>query len=351
MTPSVAPSTTTPLSASNPADLLAMTTKMIGYTPTDSLVVIGLQPGSTGAFLRLDLTTALKRPARIADSYAPTLAKSHEACIVLTFTPEAPTAETFSKAAAALAALDQRFTAAGVPVVSAWQIGGGYARALDCPNAECCPYPGQPVGPVGPAARELLAEPAPTPTQELARYTQATPDAHCAEQIAQTVASGSKGLLFFDAVASGETTAEEMTAAELAGLLAGLDTHHAPAVIATTVEGLSAGLTALTARPQVTGIPAVASTYGTAPNWERIDRLAAALATLAPYAEGSTAANLYAIMGWISFAKGQGTLTTLFIDHAKGIDPRNRLVGDIALLSSRRVSGWAQNPSTAYPHQ
>lgn len=344
--------TTTPLRTSDAGDMLALVTNTFGYTPKQSLVIVGFQPGGvTGAHLRLDLDPALDNPAMVAARFCPVFTDAHEACTVLVFSSDAPAPGDEgqpSREANAVAVLDAGFEAAGLPVVAAWQIGGGYARALDCPDADCCAYPGTPVTVSSQGAYELVPDVETTPADVLARYTTAKADTLYAEEIARAKASPSEGLQLFDAVASGETTAEDMTTAGLAGLLATLDNSHTPAAIATTTTGLTAGFSVLITRPRVTGVPAVADTTGPAPDWARIDRVTDALAVIAPYATGATAANLYAVMAWVSFAKGQGTCTELFIRQALRLDTNNPVASQLAAFPADALSGWAQRAETAY---
>ena len=94
----------------------------------------------------------------------------------------------------------------------------------------------------------------------------------------------------------------------MAGLTKLLTGTGPKALIATAVAGLATGYAELmdTESPA----PAVADTTGPSPDWRRIDGLAEVLSDVFPYATREGKAGAYAVMSWISWAKGAGTLHT-----------------------------------------
>ena len=354
MAASTFPSISSPVSTAEPGDMLALVTRTFGYTPAESLVIIGMKSGLTGPLLRVDLLPALAQAEHVAREYVPLVAEHSDATVVAAFTADAPAPGPTGEPTPVVALaglLRERLSAAGAPVVASWQYGGGYARSLECPNAYCCPYPGNLVSVRTQAAYELVPPKETTPAEILARYTQAHPDALYAAEMEEATTTGSEGLQLFDLLAAGERSPEDLTTAEMAGLLAALDARYAPAALATTVAGLKAGFSVLTTRPLVKGLPAAADTTSPAPDWSRIDRVAQTLETLAPYASGVTAANLFALMGWISFAQGKGSVASLFAAQARARDPLNPLTADVLDLRKFSIAGWAKRRDTAYtPH-
>lgn len=340
-----------PLNADNPGDMLAMVTSTYGYTPTNSMVIIGFQPvGNSGGHLRMDLDPALNDPAMVADRFGPFFAEDHDACAVLVFGPVAPTPGHEgqpSREAEALAVLDAGLEVAGVPVVSSFQYGAGYVRPLRAPGEDTAPFPGDLIAVTSQAAYELTPETEHTPADTVARYTTAEADPRTADHIDQAEVHAAEGLMLADAIASGETPADTLTGTGIAALLAAL-THDTPALIATAATDLTGAFRVITSDPPVTGIPELADSTGPAPDWAGIDRIADALAVAAGYATGPTAANLYAVMGWIEWAKGSGSTAVLFIDQARRLDATNTTAAGLSHMAALGPSRWAEQRETAY---
>lgn len=349
MNPTSSTPNTDTLQANEPGDLLALATYIFGYTPTESVVIIGIQDtGNTGGHLRLDLTPALENPYLVAMRYLPFFTDEHVAAMILIITEKEPTqGATSTRAARFTEIISEAFDIVDIGVASAFHIGGNHARALDCTDPNCCPYPGETVTTVNPAALELTLHTGPTPDQVLDSFTAAEPDPLFAAEITDTPVTAEHGLQVWDAVASEELPVENLTTADMASLLATLTSPHA--VITTTTTDLATGYRALTAGTSGQTLRTATDTTGDTPNWDRVDHVIATLKLLAPYANDTTGANLYAVMGWISFAQGKGTLSGLFTDHALTLEPANRLAETVAAQTKNSVSGWARHRDTAYP--
>lgn len=339
-----------PLKVSNPGDLLALATNCYGYTPENSLIIIGLNAGKTGAHLRVDLAPGLTEAKSITTQYARHFGDHHEACAVLMTGPYAPAPGYMghpSSESNALAVIDEALAAVGAPVIAAWQYGEGYAYDLQNPAAT---YPGEIYSMNSPAAKNLLPAQQVTPQDTVKRYSRRAPDPTLEKAIHAATASPSEGLQIWDAVLTGELTPENLTAPEMAGMLASLAGHGAKAVIATATAGPAAGHDIIT-RPHTPGLPAVANTTGPAPDWARIDRLADALAVLVPYAPLQSGADLFAVMAWVSFAKGSTSTKVLFEKRAESLNENAPLLVALKSYPADALAGWAQHPETAYSGQ
>ncbi|MFP5313641.1 MAG: DUF4192 family protein, partial [Actinomycetes bacterium] len=131
-----------------PEDILGYIPHSLGYWPASSLVAMTLHGTRLGATLRLDLPgpetgTDSATYARAVRRY---LESDQEAdgALLAVFTTDAaiiPPLPCGHLLAAVQKALDQ----AGMPVRSAWLVGGKYWRDASCTDAGCCPFPGRPV--------------------------------------------------------------------------------------------------------------------------------------------------------------------------------------------------------------
>lgn len=143
------------LSVGEPGDALALVQHTLGFMPEDSLVIIGLMRGTTGAHLRVDLAAAADDPGRLARWAADCLGGAGtdpgaDGTVVLLFGDAAPAPpmngeEALRPHAALCGALEAEMSRRGMPVVQTWLVGGGSIRDYHCPDADCCPYPGQDV--------------------------------------------------------------------------------------------------------------------------------------------------------------------------------------------------------------
>lgn len=142
------------LSLDRGADTLALVRRVFGCLPRSSLVVIGLQSGTTGGHMRVDLPRSGEDPVgyarRAAECIAgPDARPQPQAAVLLLFVQEEPhpgwaadrSARPFARL---LEALSLIFEAEyGVEVPKIWAVGGGKMRDYECPESSCCPYPGE----------------------------------------------------------------------------------------------------------------------------------------------------------------------------------------------------------------
>lgn len=88
---------------------------------------------------------------------------------------------------------------------------------------------------------------------------------------------------------------------------------------------------------------------GTAPRWDLLDRLHDQLRALVPDLPAEQAANALAVVGWIAWARGQGSQAGAHLEEAWRLCPGHGLTSLLLrLVDSGRVSGWASVPETAW---
>lgn len=339
------PTATKTLDVEDPGNLLALIASTFGYTPSDSLVIIGLQGPKTGGFLRVDLGPAMMNPGKFVAEYSRYFAPAHDACIVAILTDREPAPEDPTGQVAGGAVVMEGMAHVGVPAVSAWQFGGGYAHALDCTDAECCSYPGLPAVVLSEVGQELMPETEVTPAEEVQAFVQANAVPGFAAEVATAEISIDEGIHLWGEIISGEMHSRQVSPRGMAGLTQLLTGTGPKALIATAAADLRTGYSELAQDDSPT--PAVAEATGPAPDWKRLDRLAEALADVSDYATDAGKAGAYAVMSWISWAKGKGSVHALFTEQALTADPGNELAH--ALEGQHEgPSGWQQSKSTAY---
>lgn len=342
---------TTNLDVNNPSDLLALTAYTLGYTPSDSLVIIGLQNGHTGLHLRVDLAGAMHSAHKVAAEYVPIFAQEHEACMILMFTSEEPRAEDDTRPLPE-AALAHLLTVAmehcGIDVAGTWQFNGGYAHPFPCESADSFPYPGIPLVDPSEAAEQLAPTTETTPSDLVADFNRGEVDPLFAAEIAEADHSAEEGLQVWDAVMADDLSTDKLTTAGMSAMLAVLTEAGSRGLIAAAAADLAIGYNEMTTTAE--GIPHAADTTGPAPDWKRVDRLADALAVVTPYADPTYAANAYAVMGWVYYAKGQSSASDLFLDQAERAHKSNELTPAVR-AAKETPSRWVQKRETAYRHK
>jgi hypothetical protein len=142
-TPPGAPHTTPAIRLAGPADLLAVIPYLLGFHPTDSLVVIGLQEGRIAFCFRADLAD----PPATDRIVAMLSAQSLTGVILVGYGPAERVDPISEPVATALAA-------AGRPVLDRLRTEAGRFWSDSCRRADCCPPDGQPLGPPSRVAAE-----------------------------------------------------------------------------------------------------------------------------------------------------------------------------------------------------
>lgn len=144
------------LSLDRPGDTLAMVRRTFGSLPRDSLVVLGLQEGSTGGQMRVDLPPAehdaVSYARRVAECIAGQDARPRPCAVVLLLLTEEEPEPSWEQDpagrpwAALMEALCLIFDVEyGVAAPKVWVVGGDRMRDYECLESSCCPYPGREV--------------------------------------------------------------------------------------------------------------------------------------------------------------------------------------------------------------
>lgn len=135
--------TAAPISLTGPASIVEAVPYLLGFTPTDSLVLVGLQDTHLSVTARVDLDT-LEDPTHLAELMT-TLATNANSTHVIAITYGQRTERaTIARAAAA----------ANLKLVEHLQVDAGRYWSLTCPIAGCCPSEGRPL----PAGHAVAAE-------------------------------------------------------------------------------------------------------------------------------------------------------------------------------------------------
>lgn len=379
-----------------PGDVLAMVRHTFGYEPRDSVVLIALHEGRTGAHLRLDLSPAVDDPAGLALTAAESLAGAAESSmptglVALLYVDEAPTPPLFDdpwlRPHANLAhALRTVFEEGlGIEVVQVWQVGGGHVRDYDCADALCCPYPGDSVrSAVGSLVDthmvyrgsrvsedpEELVESLLVPSAvldetllggiraELHRIRDdlsAQADPTIPDLAEDHDADGDEHLALWDVAADAEVDLTDPESVEgwlrenadlapvLIGSLSRPQVRDAVLVLAaadlvTARGGLGAGAGA----EELFGSTLLGST-GVRPDWARMDRLSHVLAVLSAAADDCGTSEILSMLAWIEWARGRGTVCGELVRRVETADPGHRLSGLLGVVASvGAVCPWAQ---------
>ena len=86
-----------------------------------------------------------------------------------------------------------------------------------------------------------------------------------------------------------------------------------------------------------------------APRWDLLDRLHDELRAAVPDLPVEQAANALAVVGWIAWARGQGSRAGAHLEEAWRLRPGHGLTSLLLrLVEGGRIAGWASNPRTAW---
>lgn len=379
-------------------DALALVQHSFGFMPEHSLVVVGLHSGRVGAHLRIDLRTGVDEPEVLARWVGEHLAgeDTHprpDGAVIYLFTGEAPAPPAFGDpelrpfAALQEALVRTSIQDYGLDVAQSWWVGGGRIRDYDCVDPACCPYPGEDVQVAAQSAlhahmvyrgRRVLQTPGEIVDEFLGAET--IPEQ---PEVAGVVASwgeGQHGLLddkdcetgrITDALAcwDEQISAEVLTpgarrwdaekSRALKLMVSGLMTDDLKdAILVLAAESLpvaAAGLNTLRDVREGHGGPSgedqdrvrrfidvLVGRTGRRPAWERIDALARLLALMQPLMTSPGKADSLALMGWIEWARGRGTISGAYLDRCLELQPGHRL-GKIlnTHTSNGRICRWA----------
>ncbi|WP_261623570.1 DUF4192 domain-containing protein [Nesterenkonia marinintestina] len=376
----------------DPGDVLAMVRHTFGYTPRDSLVLIALHGGRTGAHLRLDLAPAADDPDALAKTAAESLAGAGlpsmpSGLVALLYMGEAPAPPSqgdpqLRPGAALHRSLERWFgEGLGIDLVQVWHVGGGYVRDFDCLDEVCCPYPGTPVeSAVGslvdahmvyrgsqvaedPAdlVDTMLREPTPIDPELTATIRR---DLHALRTDPQEPAEERLDdvLALWDVAVDGSAEAQEPAGADawvrdnadvvpvLIGSLEDPGLRDAVLVLA-AADRATAQLCDESSATHEPPARVLLGATGRAPAWDRIERLSRVLTILHAVADGRGASEILALLAWIEWSKGRGAVCGELVARAEAVAPGHQLSG---LLGSAAALGmvcpWARVREHSWAH-
>jgi hypothetical protein len=126
----------------SPVDLLSAVPFMIGFTPQDSLVVMGLRNEAVEVAMRLDFPENLDLD-QISTIVTHLRSNSVEEALLVSYIPESVT-----DADVVIKALSEALESGGFPLRESLIVVAGRWRSLVCTDGECCPMEGQPLPPL-----------------------------------------------------------------------------------------------------------------------------------------------------------------------------------------------------------
>ncbi len=135
-----------PLTLTGPAALVEAVPYLLGFTPTDSLVIVGLAANTVAVTARVDLDGLT--PQQIT-TLAYTLRDKADATAIIALT-YGPTADPEPVAAAA--------RAAGLQLAEHLRVADGRYWSLTCPTEDCCPPEGHSIPQPGAVAAEFVLQ-------------------------------------------------------------------------------------------------------------------------------------------------------------------------------------------------
>lgn len=325
--------------ASQTRDLVAAANAALGFTPTESLVVLCLkgERRRVGMTMRADLASLASPDA--AATISTHVRRQADAAVVLVYT-DSPAARRRGYAAASGALL-------GLPIVQAlWVSATAYGR-LDCPDPRCCPVEGWPLtdveasvvraetalrGHTVAAAREALLPAPASPTAR--RETEAT-------RLAWITEHG-------HTARTGDTEADEARAHTALSewtrpFITGRDAEHDTATYGRLAAVLSVPtwrdlvLALIVTQGEATSLDDATETafrgmFTTTPGAEPLrpstETLPAEVSLLlrtAVHTTGGPAAHVYALAAVLAWWSGDGATANLAVDAAIEADPANSL--------------------------
>jgi hypothetical protein len=130
--------TTDTLRLKSPSELLAIVPYLLGFEPSDSIMVICLKNSRIGLTQRLDLPPVGEGEG-VVRSLMPSLLREHPDQVLLIVYEDQP-----DVSAEAVRALTSALTSVAIPIHDRIVVRDGRWRSLDCHEPSCCPADGQP---------------------------------------------------------------------------------------------------------------------------------------------------------------------------------------------------------------
>lgn len=344
-------STVPRVSACGVDDLLGYVGHVLGRLPRSSICLITLQGKTLRAVARVDVPVPVPREARGRALWAEAVARAVRAdadadgCLVLCLEPGLDDSAHRPLAPALRTAL----RACGTPVVAAWCVADGAAVAwtgegedVDV-GTDATPRPVRPPE-LSTVSLSMAAEGS---VWDVAPGGDEVPTPSAVHGPWHPPADGGESpvhdwLSLWHGVLHGRTDLQE------------LDRRQAGAPLALPVWrdrllGMAAVGLAADAPADACPVDLFFADGPEPPRWDLLDRLHDALRDLVPDLPVEQAANALAVVGWIAWARGQGSRAGAHLDEAWRLAPGHGLTSLLLrLVEGGRIAGWAGNPRTAW---
>lgn len=316
------------LNLSGPADLLATIAHLVGWTPTESFVILTARGGSLGATIRVDAPAEVE-PVNYAQTLTSYAANDEEATAsyLVVYSDEDPDSYAY---AAHVAALVNELITARMPVRNVWLVTSTYWTEF------------------GTDDHHSLDEIRDSNANATLVYNGSAPDV----DVYNPALLGTWALR----VQAPEGTDEERTAATRAWASA-LDT---PGTHDTeTLRGLAAAFQHRTIRDYLFCETITTSNGNFAdimlgkftgrPDWDRVDRAEALAFELMKTVPAGQRAPMMTLMGWLEWLKGNGTQADRYLKLAASDVEGFRLAVLLRELIGRgAIAEVVRDPATAY---
>lgn len=150
-------SATTTVRFTDPGSMAAAVPSWLGYTPTESFVVICCHEprGRVGLTMRFDIPPAALLDDLVDEAFVRAIAQHPSRVMVLVYNDAAVTTRPLMSVVTALTA---RLEQVGVRITDAMHIAGSTFRSYLCDDDECCPAGGRPLPYMSPEVEHLNAE-------------------------------------------------------------------------------------------------------------------------------------------------------------------------------------------------
>jgi Domain of unknown function (DUF4192) len=325
----------------------------MGYAPTRSLVLVGVESsGSCGFVARVDLPRPEYRRA-VANIMAAAARRAalRSLVVLVVLDPGGEAAPLLDRAVAALVkTLRSRLRQAGVAVLDVAVVSGGRYRSLDCADPGCCPPLGRSLGDLRTTttAASMVVRGRTLVDDETALVEDVAPRAW-PENVELPAGSRNPATdlrRWRDLVAARlapDGGGPEPGPEDVAWLVPALeDSRFRDAALVSLLPG-GARLAGALARGAVTGPPSFQECEQASPDPEVFEAGRVLLAAVARGAPAGRRAEALAVLAWMSWWQGVGTRSRLLAALALRDRPGHRLAGLVdSLLVHGVPPGWVR---------
>lgn len=331
-----------------PADLHAFITATLGYTPSNSLVVIGLEDKSLAGTLRTDLGSTLLDPATMAHMATMFTSEGTDAVLSVIYHDESfDPAETVD-------ALETAFPRHGLKIADVLEVTGNHIRDYHQSGPGTALTDGDTLLPADTPERAVdrFLTP-PLPSRAAALHLAVAE--HGARLGGHRISTAEYLEDWHTAINGSADSAQWLTDNHHHELLARMvrSLYHQElrdALAGSVAIGFDSAQKGLASRDDALEVWGLALTgdTGTRPRWDLMDRFARALAVVASATrDGHTSRDsALTLMAWIEWCRGRGSHSGAFLDRVDSEYPLAHVLRRV--VDQGHICKWARNPNTAW---